>query len=435
MHTPSSELMIRGSALYLPITIAISLVIHRRPDRARIAAAVVAFVWNAVSLLVLNVIAQHFDWWTFTTQTANVAGMPADLWFGWALLWGAVPLLATSQRLVLIGVILFGVDLVMMPLAAPVVSLRSTWLLGEALCLAACLVPGLLLGKWTAVGSQPVGRVWLQFVAVSGLLLFVIPTLVFGLTNENWSTLTSRPRWHFVVAALISAPVTAMALQAVREFAIIGNGTPVPLDPPQRLVVTGPYAYVANPMQIGGVVTLLVWAVLIASWAVAAAAVMAAMFSAGLASWNEDGDLSRRFDEDWRQYRLHVRPWIPRWHPHVSNPARVFVGTTCKPCSQVGNFLAARRPHRLSIEAAESAPEELMRITYQADRIGTETGLAAIGRSIEHINLAWAVASWCIRLPLIRPILQLVADAVGAGPQRLARDPLRDTDASISAVS
>ncbi len=423
MKPATSELIVRGAALYLPITIAIALVVHRRPDRRRIAGAVVAVAWNLVALLVMNVLAQQFGWWTFSTSTAAVAGTPADLWIGWALLWGAVPLLIVSERLVLVGVALFVADLVLMPLAAPVVSLRSTWLIGELLCVATCLVPGLLLGRWTAREIHVRRRAALQFVAFGGLVLYVLPTLIFTVTGDDWTTLTERPRWQFVLAALIAAPAGAMALQAVREFAVSGDGTPVPLDPPRRMVTTGPYAYVANPMQIGATFILAEWAVLVGSLAVVVAAVMAALFSAGVAAWNEDGELSQRFGHDWSRYRAEVRLWLPRWRPYTSTTATVFVGTTCEPCSDVGRFLARRRPLGLEIAAAEASSDEMTRITYRMDGVGTETGLAAVGRSVEHVNLAWATGSWIVRLPLVRPLLQLVADAGGAGPRRLSRNP------------
>ena len=431
MRSPTSELVVRAAALYLPIATAMALVIYRRPDRGRAAAAVVAVSWNLFALLVLNVLAQRIGWWTFSTHTATVAGTPADLWIGWALLWGAVPFLVSAHRLVLTGLFLFAADLVMMPLAAPVVALHSTWLIGELVCLAACLVPGMMLGRWTASDVHIRRRATLQIIAFSGLLLFVLPALIFTITGENWTTLTQRPRWHFVLAFLLAAPAGAMALQAVREFAVSGHGTPVPLDPPRRLVATGPYAYVANPMQVGGTFILAEWGVLVGSLAVVAAAVMAALFSAGVAGWNEGNELTERFGQGWTRYRADVRVWLPRWRPYIATPATVFVGTTCEPCSDVGRFLARRHPHMLKVAAAEDSGEQMTRITYRAHTVGTETGLAAIGRSVEHINLAWAIASWIVRLPLIGPLLQLVADAVGAGPRQLSRKPAIDRSNAV----
>ena len=184
----------------------------------------------------------------------------------------------------------------------------------------------------------------LQVIAFGGLLLFVLPTLIFTITGEDWTALVQRPRWQFSLAAVIAAPAGAMAIQAVREFAVSGNGTPVPLDPPRRLVTTGPYAYVANPMQLGGTFILAEWGVLIDSLAVVAAAAMGALFSAGVAAWNEGGELSRRFGQDWSRYRMEVRLWLPRWRPYTGTPATVYLATTCEPCSEVGRFLTRRRP-------------------------------------------------------------------------------------------
>jgi predicted DCC family thiol-disulfide oxidoreductase YuxK len=169
-----------------------------------------------------------------------------------------------------------------------------------------------------------------------------------------------------------------------------------------------------------GTTILATWGVLTASVAVVAAAAMGLLFSTGLATWNEDRELSERFGDDWRGYRSHVRLWVPRRRPHAAD-ATVFVGTTCEPCSDVGRFLIRHRPRRLVIAAAEESPDAMTRITYRAAGVGSETGLAALGRSVEHINLAWAIVSWAVRLPLVRPLLQLVTDAVGGGPRELPR--------------
>ncbi len=93
-----------------------------------------------------------------------------------------------------------------------------------------------------------------------------------------------------------------------------------------------------------------------------------ALFSAGLAAWSEDVELSRRFGTEWTRYRSEVRLWVPRWRPCTDGLATVHVGTTCEPCSDVGRFLARRHPHGLVIAAAEDSPVELTRITYRARR-------------------------------------------------------------------
>lgn len=409
-----SALLVRAAALYLPILVVLALVVQVRPSRRRIAGALLATCWNLPALLALNLVAVRAGWWTFQPGAAAVAGVPADLWIGWALLWGAIPLLATTSRLVTAGLLLVAVDLVLMPLGEPVVVLNGTWLLGEAAAVATCLVPGLLLGRWTARDEAVRGRSLLQVIGFTGLLGFILPSLIFTVTGEDWAPLLNRPRWHFVLAAVILAPAGAMALQAVREFAAHG-GTPVPLDPPLALVTTGPYAYVANPMQLGATILLAAWGFLLSSPAVMTAAAMAAAFSAGFAAVDENRELSARFGDAWHDYRRHTRLWWPTWRPQDA-AAVVYVAQTCGPCRDVGRFLLARRPVGLEVRAAEECPFPLERITYV--RAGpAEAGIAAVGRSLEHVNLAWAAASWTARLPIVDQVLQLIADAVGFGPR------------------
>ncbi len=426
-----SELAVRAVALYLPVLLGLAFALHRRPahDRRRCAGMLLATAWNLFALLALNVIAVRAGWWTFAVSGGTVAGVPADLWIGWALLWGAVPLLATVDRLALAAAVLVAADLVLMPLGQPVVTLHATWLVGEALAVTTCLVPGLLLGRWTARGDHLGGRAGLQVAAFSGLLLYVLPALVFVVTGEDWGALLARPRWHFVVAALALAPAVAMALQAVRELAVAGGGTPVPLDPPLRMVTTGPYAYLANPMQLGATVVLAGWGVLLSSPAVVVAAAGAAAFSAGLAAWSEDLELAARFGDGWSGYRGHVGTWWPRWRPYVPRPAVVHVARSCEPCAEVGGFLARRPAVGLSIGAAEECGEVLRRITYVGPDGARETGIGAVGRSLEHVNLAWATASWIARLPVVQPFLQLVTDAVGGGAREV---PIASTASGAS---
>lgn len=417
----SSEALVRAAALYLPIAGILVLVVLRPPSRRRVAGALLATVWNLVALLAVNLVAARLGWWSFQAEAATVAGIPADLWLGWALLWGAVPLLATTSRLPLVVLGLVAADLVLMPLAQPVVLLDRLWLVGEVLAVVAALVPGLLLGRWTARAEHLGGRVALQVAAFTGLVFFVLPAVIFEIAGGGWAPLLGRSRGQLVLAAVVLAPVGATALQAVREFAAHG-GTPLPLDPPRALVSTGPYAYVANPMQLSASILLAAWGVVLASPAVVAASAMGIVFSAGIAGWSEHRELCARFGPSWPEYRADVRLWLPRWRPAAGERATVYVARTCEPCSEVGGFLARRHGVGVEVRPAEGSPVPLERVTYQ--RTGrTATGVAAILHTLEHVHLGWAVLSWIGRLPLVSALVQLIADAVGGEPRALAPSP------------
>jgi hypothetical protein len=61
-------------------------------------------------------------------------------------------------------------------------------------------------------------------------------------------------------------------------------------------------------------------------------------------------------------------------------------------------------------------------MTYDPmDGTAAEEGVCAFARGLEHLNLGWAYIGACMRLPLIRNVLQLLCDASGLGPQLIRR--------------
>jgi protein-S-isoprenylcysteine O-methyltransferase Ste14 len=57
-------------------------------------------------------------------------------------------------------------------------------------------------------------------------------------------------RWRWI-AAVPSVLGFAVALRCIWDFGWTRHGTPVPIAPPQRLVVVGFYRHVRNPMYVG----------------------------------------------------------------------------------------------------------------------------------------------------------------------------------------
>jgi protein-S-isoprenylcysteine O-methyltransferase Ste14 len=90
-----------------------------------------------------------------------------------------------------------------------------------------------------------------------------------------------------------------------------GEGTPLPFDPPKRMVVAGPYARLRHPMMLG----LLLVAFAEAFWFYSASLCVYAVLLAFLANlyltYIEEPWLERRFGDDYRAYR----DAVPRWFP------------------------------------------------------------------------------------------------------------------------
>ena len=133
MSYDSEVMAIRGSALMVPGLVLVCLWALREPDQRRGAAALLACLWCLPSLMAIHLAALHFGWWHYRTQVGELLGNPVDLWFGWAILWGPIPVLIMGRvNLSIAVVILLGLDLLLMPLGASVITLGPSWLLGES---------------------------------------------------------------------------------------------------------------------------------------------------------------------------------------------------------------------------------------------------------------------------------------------------------------
>ena len=412
--------VIRAVALLVPIA-AVSLLASRRPPAAVATGALLATLWNVPMLLAVNLIAGAAGWWTFEVAGGAVRTVPIDLLLGWAVLWGAIPVLAFRRApMVVVLAVFLLLDVALMPLASPVVVLGDRWLVGEAAALAVAFVPGLLLSRWTAEQRRLPGRAALQ-VALSGLLvLWLLPLAALDATAGLFTLLgeVAMPQRFALGAGL--ALVALLGVAGVQDFVERGDGTPVPFDPPRRLVRSGPYAYVANPMQASVCGMLLLSTLLTGSWRLAIAAVVAAAYGGGLAAWHEAEELRDRFGADWAIYHAGVRAWWPSWRPSpVIANGTLWVAASCEQCTGVARFFDQRAATGLAVRAAEDHPDALRRLTYESGG-NRWHGVAAIARALEHVSLGWAVAGWVLRLPGVVSVLQLLTDVAGAGPRELA---------------
>lgn len=106
-----------------------------------------------------------------------------------------------------------------------------------------------------------------------------------------------------------------LALWTVRLFAVQGEGTPAPWDPPQKLVVAGPYRHVRNPMITSVLLMLFGEALIFQSSPIAAWLIVFFVVNGVYFPLSEEKGLERRFGEDYRRYRENVPRWLPRIKP------------------------------------------------------------------------------------------------------------------------
>lgn len=106
-----------------------------------------------------------------------------------------------------------------------------------------------------------------------------------------------------------------MFILSVRRFAIEGRGTLAPWDPPRKLVVSGLYRYVRNPMISGVFFMILGEGLLLLSKPHLGWALLFFVINAIYIPLVEEPQLLHRFGEDYREYCRQVPRLIPRLRP------------------------------------------------------------------------------------------------------------------------
>jgi len=149
------------------------------------------------------------------------------------------------------------------------------------------------------------------FVMAPGIVAGFVPWL---LTGRYGLPITSSPILALLGALLVVAGVLVL-LMAFARFALEGKGTPAPVAPTERLVVTGAYRHVRNPMYLAVLAIILGQALLFASWPLAAYAAAALLATYAFVRLYEEPTLSQRYGRQYETYRRAVPGWLPRLTP------------------------------------------------------------------------------------------------------------------------
>jgi len=148
--------------------------------------------------------------------------------------------------------------------------------------------------------------------AVKQLISFILPLIVLILVP-----LALEP--EFLVASLpalitgllvMLAGLTVIALTIFR-FIIIGKGTLAPWFPTGKLVVTGLYKYVRNPMIIGVLIVLLGESIAVLSIKILIWMLLFFLINHLFFLLYEEPNLEKRFGDEYRSYKKRVPRWIP----------------------------------------------------------------------------------------------------------------------------
>ncbi|HUO93352.1 MAG TPA: isoprenylcysteine carboxylmethyltransferase family protein [Rhizomicrobium sp.] len=152
----------------------------------------------------------------------------------------------------------------------------------------------------------------LFFVIAPFMLGFVVPWWIAGWHMHG--PLYGEPLLQLGGIPLVLSGLWLL-LPSFKRFALDGLGTPAPIAPPRRLVVTGLYRYMRNPMYFGVYAIILGNALILGDqWIIHYATLVALGFIAFVFFYEEPA-LVRQFGDEYREYRKNVPRFIPRFTP------------------------------------------------------------------------------------------------------------------------
>lgn len=151
------------------------------------------------------------------------------------------------------------------------------------------------------------------YLGIIPLFLVVVPAYL-----DSWFNI---PRFIFAPLNLIIAIILIIvgflfAFWTVMVQITIGEGTPAPMMPTQKLIITGPYMYCRNPMVLGTVTLYLGIVVLTGSLSSLG---LLALITAGLLLYVkliEEKELEARFREEYLAYKKRTQFLFPGRRKH-----------------------------------------------------------------------------------------------------------------------
>lgn len=380
--------LLRWMLFLAPLFAVMILGWKRRSSYRTLVGTLFAFLYGVGTIFMTHQIAMYFGWWSYGGDTLMLMGLPVDIWLGGALLFGPVLNLAFPRTapIYLVLPIIIGLHGTVFLSLEPLVYAGKGWFLGTLFVFLIAHIPAIYLARWTSEDRRLPLRASLLAFGFGLLAFAVLPSVVMTATAGAWQ-LSNIPGWRLLIGLPILGLCFVMGLSAVQMFVVHGEGTPIPLDNTKRLVRTGIYAYLVNPMQLCSAVSWIAIGFMIENIWVASSALMAWVFVVGMVRWHHRHDLLVRFPEGWPEYRANVSEWKPRWRPWIPKPATLNYNLNNKTHIKVVKFLKTNAALGLHYHEQTSG-----RFSYQEpEETQIFTGVSALAKALNHINLFWGL--------------------------------------------
>lgn len=155
-------------------------------------------------------------------------------------------------------------------------------------------------------------KTFAQITVVWSMILLVLPLIIVRIESKIGIPQFGFPM-QIPLMGIVFVLVSSIGISSAIVMSKIGRGTPLPLDAAPKMVVSGVYGYVRNPMAISGIGQGLVVGFMLGSPLVIAYALTGGIIWQLIYRRLEEDDLVERFGSDYESYRDSVRCWIPNF--------------------------------------------------------------------------------------------------------------------------
>ncbi len=265
-------------------------------------------------ILLMNVLAEYLGWWKYAATANSYYNIPIEVILGWACFWGALlPYLFKQNKVLVAFFVALMIDLIYMPYMTGLFVLGEYWLIGEIAVLVTCLLPSLIIYQLTATRKKVLLRGGIQSYIWGTWIVFLIPSLILTYEHKSIFDIFSMNALRVLIFLIGMGSSMLIGYLAVVQLAKVGLGTPIPFDSAQKLVRTGIYQHVANPLQISTALMFICMALLYKSWMMLCPLIALILYTEIFVRWHHSVDIEQRFGEAWFEYRKQVRNWLPKW--------------------------------------------------------------------------------------------------------------------------
>lgn len=153
----------------------------------------------------------------------------------------------------------------------------------------------------------------LNAVLFFGIFMVVLPWAAHWL----WPAPAPLPQWlRLLGGGALFLTGVAIWIVCLDVFSRQGRGTPFPLDAPRRLVTSGPFAVIRNPIMAAELLVIWAEALFFSAAGIFAYAVLATLAGHASVVYVEEPELRERFGQQYDAYCTRVPRWFPKGGRH-----------------------------------------------------------------------------------------------------------------------